>query len=250
MFKPKIEKIKMLGGLFPERVNELESILIGKTKVYIDYANVRPWSYKLKWNVDIVRVKQFFDSFDSVESVRLYHGLLEGDSRSEEENKKFIKHYGLDYITKKVKILKKSIDVSSISKNSPDILKNFIRNSLLLELKIQTIELLNDELRILNKRGVVYLEDRKCNFDVEIGMDMYMDLERNTCDCFILWSADSDFAEPIEKILEHGKKVYLFATTGVVSRELSDLRQKGLKIYDIKKIRDFICWKREISVSF
>lgn len=30
---------------------------------------------------------------------------------------------------------------------------------------------------------------------------------------------------------------------------MNDLTGKGLFIYDIKKIRDFICWKREVLVA-
>lgn len=44
------------------------------------------------------------------------------------------------------------------------------------------------------------------------------------------------------------KKVILFATARVVSSELNELKSKGLFILDIKKIKDFICWKRELSV--
>jgi hypothetical protein len=83
---------------------------------------------------------------------------------------------------------------------------------------------LNNELRDLNKNKILYLEDR----------------------CFILWSGDSDFVDPVEALLNKGKKVYLFATTGRVSSELSQLTSKGLMIYDIRKIKDFICWKKEM----
>ena len=44
-----------------------------------------------------------------------------------------------------------------------------------------------------------------------------------------------------------GRKVILFATARKVSRELSALVPKGLMIFDIQKIRDFICWKRELD---
>lgn len=61
------------------------------------------------------------------------------------------------------------------------------------------------------------------------------------------WSGDSDFADPLEKLLKAGKNVFLFATARKVSKELSALREKGLIIFDIQKIRNFICWKREIQ---
>ena len=42
-------------------------------------------------------------------------------------------------------------------------------------------------------------------------------------------------------------KVFLFATARKVSRELSALTEQGLMIFDIQKIRDFICWKKELE---
>jgi hypothetical protein len=62
-----------------------------------------------------------------------------------------------------------------------------------------------------------------------------------------LWSGDSDFTDSIEKLMGVGKKVVLFATARKVSKELSSLTGKGLMIFDIQKIRDFICWKKEIE---
>lgn len=32
-----------------------------------------------------------------------------------------------------------------------------------------------------------------------------------------------------------------------IASELNDLTQKGLMIYDIQKIRNFICWKKKIQ---
>ncbi|MBU1326941.1 hypothetical protein KKB64_00910 [Patescibacteria group bacterium] len=62
----------------------------------------------------------------------------------------------------------------------------------------------------------------------------------------MLWSGDSDFADPLQRILREGKRAILFATAGRISRELSDLRHTGLEIFDIRDIKEFICWLREI----
>ncbi|MFA5948075.1 MAG: hypothetical protein WC806_03825 [Candidatus Gracilibacteria bacterium] len=62
----------------------------------------------------------------------------------------------------------------------------------------------------------------------------------------VLWSGDSDFHDPLLKLLSDGKKVIFFVTARRVARELNDLTNKGLIIFDIQKIRDFICWNREI----
>jgi uncharacterized LabA/DUF88 family protein len=248
MFKTNNQKIKLLAEkCFPKRIVELEGLLSSPTKIYIDFANVRPWSDKLGWHVEPSRVKQFFGSFDTVRDIRIYNGTLKGDLKSEKENKDLVDIFGSGYVTKTVKIMRKSIDVSSISATSPDILKNFIRPSLLRQLKVETIGYLNSQLADLNKQGIYTIEDRKCNFDVEIGRDMLLDYEKKECDCFVLWSGDSDFAGPVEQLLKDGKKVYIFSTSRKVSRELSELVPSGLFIYDIEKIRNFICWNKEME---
>jgi len=247
MFNAKTIKIDLLAKMFPERVSELEMLLNVPTKIYINFANVRPWVEKLSWHVEPFRVKQFFDSFDTVKEIRIYNGTLTGDSTSEHENKDLSKAFKTGYITKPVKIMSKSIDVTSVSASSTDILKSFIRPSLLRQLKVETVEYLNLQLAELNKQGIYFIEDRKCNFDVEIGRDMLLAFEKKEADCFVLWSGDSDFAGPIEQLLKDGKKVFIFATARRVASELNELTPQGLSIYDIQKIKNFICWPREMD---
>ena len=197
MFKPKTEKIEKIAKSKEKVIRQLEGVFNSKTRIYIDYANVRPWGEKLGWHIDLKRLKQFCDSFDTIEAVNFYNGYLEGDERSENvktevENHKYILR------TKPVKTMRFSIDASSISNDSTALLDQFIKRSLLRKYEVGTIEYLNDRFRDMNKRGEFYIEDRKCNFDVEIGVDMLLDCERNSADTFVLWSGDSDFADPVE----------------------------------------------------
>lgn len=246
MFTSKTERISNIAEGKQVVIKQLEGIFDAKTRVYIDYANVRPWSEKLGWHIDIKRLKQFLDSFDTIEAVNFYNGYLEGDERSEkekkeaEDNKYFLR-------TKPVKIMKHSIDVSSILPDSTVLIDKFVRRALLKKYQISTIEYLNERFKDMNKKGEYFIEDMKCNFDVEIGVDMLIDCERNSAETFVLWSGDSDFADSIEKLMSAGKRVILFATARKVSKELSALGEKGLMIFDIQKIRDFICWKKELE---
>jgi len=65
---------------------------------------------------------------------------------------------GYVVITKPVKFIKLSVDVASISNaSSAGILKDFISPELLKELKLETIEYLNERLRDLNKPGIFKL---------------------------------------------------------------------------------------------
>ena len=76
MFKPKTKRIEDIAKEKKEVIAQLESIFNTKTRVYIDYANVRPWSEKLGWHIELKRLKQFLDSFDTVEAVNFYNGYL------------------------------------------------------------------------------------------------------------------------------------------------------------------------------
>ena len=139
--------------------------------------------------------------------------------------------------------MKMSINVSSIPKDSPAILKSFIKKSLLSKLDIETIEYLNNKLASFNKQGILYIEEPKCNFDVEIGREMQKDFESDRVQNYILWSTDSDFADPITQIRNDGKNAVIFAVSGKVAPELD---ATGVFVFDIRKIREFICWSREI----
>ncbi len=246
MFKAQTDHIQMLAEKYPEKIQELESIFNKKTNIYIDFANVRGWMQKLGWHIDLKRLKQFLRSFDTVHDIKFYHGTLKGKEQSEDI---IASAQSLGYVvkTKPVKIMRLSIDASSIAPNSPDILKNFIRKPLLAKLKVETIEALNNELRLLNQQGILHVEDLKSNFDVEIGRDMLGDYDMDGFNTFILWSGDSDFEDPIRQLLKDGKKVVLFATARRVATELNSLRSAGLLIYDIQKIKQFISYKREMD---
>ena len=243
MFVARTEKIQKIAGIFPKRIKELENFFVNNSVVYIDYANVLYWGQKVRWNIDIKRLKQFLDSFDGIQEIRLYYGTLKGNTGSQNfiKDAKKLKY---KVITKPVKIMRFPIDVSGIPDNSPSILSKFIDKSLLKLLDIKTVQYFNSYLRELNERGVLFVERKKCNFDVEIGRDMLLDFERNDVESFILWSGDSDFADPVQQLLKDKKKVIIFATARRISVELSETKAP---IFDIQKIRNFICRNSQIQ---
>ncbi|MDP3043111.1 MAG: NYN domain-containing protein [bacterium] len=200
MFIPKTERIENIAKGKQEVIKQLEDFFHAKTRVYIDYANVRPWSEKLGWHIELKRLKQFLDSFDTIEAVNFYNGYLAGNERSEKEkteaeNSKYFLR------TKPVKIMKFSINASRVPLDSTALLDRFIRRALLRKYEVGTIEYLNERFKDMNKKGEYFIEDRKCNFDVEIGVDMLLDCERNSAEIFVLYSGDSDFSDPVEKLI-------------------------------------------------
>ncbi len=247
MFNPKTERIKDIASNDSQLVTKLEGLFSGRTTMCIDYANIRPWAPKLKFHIDLKRLKQFLDSFSQIEKVHFYQGTLVGDAQSESDVKS-VRDRGYTLHTKPVKIMELSIDVTSLpSMQSPDLLSAFIRTPLFRTLTLQQVEVLNQHLQNLNQQGIKGLQDRKCNFDVEIGVSMLLDLERNASDTYVLWSGDSDFADAIQQILNANKKVVLFATAGRIARELNNLKDSGLIIFDIRDLEKYICWRRELK---
>ena len=248
MFKPKTDRIEQLAQKYSYRISELEKIFDKPTNIYIDFANVMGWQERLGWHISLKRLKQLFESFDTIRDVKFYSGTLVGDIISGDFIKE-VKSYKYSVVTKPVKIMKFNIDISSISSDSPEILKQFVTPPLLQKLNIETIRFLNLKLKELNQQGIMHLGDLKCNFDVEIGRDMLIDYHENKINNFVLWSGDSDFANPIKQLLDDGRKVVLFATVRRVSTELNKLKGNGLFIFDIQKIRDFICWPKEMKLK-
>ncbi len=245
MFKPKTKRIEKLAEIFTKTISELEKVFDRPTNIYIDWQNVIHWQEKLGWHVSSKRFKQLLDSFDTVQKVHLYTGILDSNAKSVQE-KEELEAMGYSVHTKSVKIMPHSIDTSSIKANSPTLLEPFIKKPLLSALNVETIEYLNRQLTNLNKQGIKVLEDMKCNFDVEMGRDIFLDLERNSVECFVVLSGDSDFVDPIQAIADQAKQSYIFATSGRVSSELSEM---NVPIFEIKKVREFICWPKELSNS-
>ncbi len=243
MFQAKTKKIQELADKYPKRIVELEKIFDKKTNIYIDYANILSWNDRLHFNIDLKRFYQFFRSFKNVDKIYFFYWTLEWNEKSEALIKD-VTSYWYDVITKPVKIMKKSIDTTSIDPSSTAILDHFIRKSLLIELKVSTIEYLNEKLLELNKQWLKYIEDRKCNFDVEIWIQMHEDMRNWNIENFILLSWDSDFYDIIEQLNVNSNKIFIFSTAWKISKELND---SHAIVYDLKKIKNFICWNREID---
>jgi len=72
----------------------------------------------------------------------------------------------------------------------------------------------------LQKSGIV-IEEPKCNFDVEITMDMLDDIEKFTA--VMLFSGDSDLKEPLERLKVKGKKIGVVGVRGKVAKELHNI---------------------------
>ena len=75
----------------------------------------------------------------------------------------------------------------------------------------------------LNKSGMI-IEEPKCNFDVEMAMDMLDDAEKLTG--VLLFSGDSELLEPLERLKVKGKKIGIVGVRGKVAGELHEIKDK------------------------
>jgi len=76
---------------------------------------------------------------------------------------------------------------------------------------------LDELIRYLKEQGF-QIEEPKCNFDVEMSLDM-LDVA-DKISGIMLFSGDSDLVEPVKRIKLKGKNIYLFGVRGQVAGEL------------------------------
>ncbi len=245
MFVPSKPRIRALAQGHPQPIARLNAIFREcKTAVYVDWANVRHWCHSLGWHVDHEKLKELLDSFTPTKYVRFYWGTLPGAPKSKST---IVQAEQLGFIvrTKDVKEIKIFIDVLNIAQDSRAVLQRFMRKPFLDLFPRESIMHLNGCLQTHNENGKLHVIDQKCNFDVEIGIDIHIDKTQNDVDNFLLWSGDSDFADPVEQLLNEGKSVTVFGTRGIIARELHELQGQGLGIFEVRHLREFLCWNRE-----
>ncbi len=221
-----------------ERTKELTDLFEGDTHVYVDYANVRSCCKRLGWSIDVRKLKSLLDATGKVRCARFYFGTMVGDKGSEGFIAR-VRKEAFKVETKPVKIMRLSINASSIDLKSPTIIQSFVDDTLIRSLKVEAIEYLNGKLLELNKQGIYSLSKRKCNFDVEIGTHMQLDHALKKAQTYCLWSGDSDFANTLLDLLNEKRRV-IVVSAGMAS-ELNDLKADGLIYYDIRKLRSLIC---------
>lgn len=180
--------------------------------VYIDLTNVLHWQNTLGWKFRIEDLIDQLSSFKSVKEIKVYYGLNGRDLKNSEAFHNRIKKTGAILRDKPMKFIIKTIDESFF----------FQRKTLTLfdtPVKNKIRELINE----LNNSNIV-IEEPKCNFDVEMSMDMLDDVEKFST--VLLLSGDSDLIGPLERIKIKGKKIVICGVRGKVAEELHKIKDK------------------------
>ena len=179
---------------------------------YLDLTNMFHWQDTLGWKFRIEDTVGQLLSFPNMKEVKVYYGLNERDKKNSEAFHNRIKKAGAILKTKPMKFLVKDIDEGMF----------FQRKTLTLfdgEVKRKINELIDE----LHKTGIV-IEEPKCNFDVEMAMDILDDADKLTA--IMLFSGDSDLLGPLERLKVKGKKVGVVGVRGKVAAELHEIKDK------------------------
>jgi uncharacterized LabA/DUF88 family protein len=180
--------------------------------VYLDLTNMFHWQDVLGWKFRIEDIIKQLLSFSNVKEVKVYYGQNGKDPENSEAFHIRIKKSGAILRTKPMKFIEKNINEGMF----------FQRKTLTLfdiSVKGKIAELIDE----LHRSGIV-IEEPKCNFDVEMAMDILDDAEKTTA--IMLFSGDSDMFGPLERLKVKGKKIAVVGVRGKVSTELHQVKDK------------------------
>lgn len=192
--------------------------------VYLDLTNMFHWQDVLGWKFRIEDVMNQLFSYPSIKEIKVYYGLNEKDKQNSEAFHNRIKKTGAILKTKPMKFIPKIVQEGMF----------FQRKTLALfdggvKQKIQEL------IKELHKSGIM-IKEPKCNFDVEIAMDMLDDAEKFTA--VLLFSGDSDLLEPLQRLKVKGKKIGVVGVRGRVANELYNIKDTYIdfgKLYTGKR---------------
>lgn len=190
-----------------EWINKETSII-----AYLDLTNMFHWQKVLGWKFRIEDLIQQLFNFPNMKVVKVYYGLNKKEKENSEAFHDRIKKTGAILRTKSMKFIKKDIDETLF----------FQRRTITLfdrEVKSKISELIDE----IKKSGII-IEEPKCNFDVEMAMDMIDDAEKITA--IMLFSGDSDLLEPLERLKVKGKKIAIVGVRDMVAGELHNIKDK------------------------
>ncbi len=206
---------------------KFEFKLKGKTLVCIDWANVYGWQEGLDWKIDAQKLIEYLLTYPNISKVNFYFGTdITKKSQDfidllrQKENDRF------SVRTKDVKYVPVDFDRSYLKTRIAEI-RQILKNR----------DINNKIVEELDKLFAQPLTRRKCDFDIEIALDVLDNLDK--FDTFILFSGDGDYAPLIEYCLRYQKQAIIVALPGSLGKEYRVI-SKNLYICNIKKLRNFI----------
>ena len=136
--------------------------------VYLDLTNIFHWQDTLGWKFRVEDMMEQLFTFPNIKEIKVYYGSNGRDLVNSEAFHNRIRKTGAILRTKLMKFIPKAINENLFFQRKTRIMFD--------EKVKKKIEELIDE---LNKPGII-IEEPKCNFDVEIAMDILDDSEKLT----------------------------------------------------------------------
>lgn len=179
---------------------------------YLDLTNMFHWQDALGWKFRVEDVVEQLFTFKNVKEVKVYYGKNERDLKNSEAFHNRIKKTGAVLKTKPMKFIQETIEEGMFFQR-----KTLASFDEAVRKKIQGL------VGELQKSGV-FIEEPKCNFDVEMAMDMLDDSDKLTA--VLLFSGDSDMCAPLERLRVKGKHIGIVGVRGQVAGELHEIKDK------------------------
>jgi len=173
---------------------------------FLDLTNMFHWQDVLKWNFSVYQIIEQLLRIKSLKEIRIYYGLNTRELQKSENFHQRLRKAGAIVISKPVKWIRKNISKSL-----------FVRPSTLDLFDGNAHSKLDELIGYLQGQGIV-IEEPKCNFDVEMALDMLDAMDKVSG--VLLIAGDSDMKEPLERLKLKGKKIYIFGVRGLVAKEL------------------------------
>lgn len=89
-------------------------------------------------------------------------------------------------------------------------------------------------LRVYNDERTTFIWKRKCDFDLELGLDAFKLTEKY--ESFIVFSGDGDFRTLYDRLIKKGKQIIVIYMYGHLGREIWDMK-RGIYKASFKKLK-------------
>lgn len=183
----------------------------GRIYIFVDFGNVRPWAKDL-WpeenkfrycsEIDLEKLAMICSWVEPKKKL-FYYGYFKSNTDLDEEHRENMK-----------------------SRNSIYRIDRARKNGFQVRTKeVKMIPHYDENGKFLGKTP-------KCNFDVEMTMDMLIKIHKY--DTVMLFSGDSDFGDLLRYLKEAGKKVVVVCTRNRMSKELEEAADRFIPAESLK----------------
>lgn len=179
---------------------------------YLDLTNMLHWQEVLGWKFRVEDVISQLLSFHNIKEVKVYYGLNGRDLKNSEAFHNRIKKAGAILRTKPMKFITKTINEGL-----------FFQRKTITLFDGTVKQKINELIAELQNSGLI-IKEPKCNFDVEMAIDMLDDASKISA--VLVFSGDSDLSGPLERLKVKGKQIGIVGVRGMTAGELHHIKNK------------------------